>query len=97
MLGYDKFLSNFISIFCFFSDYIVNRTNRTRIPDMEEVRGAAFGVGRLHSLYSLKTDQLVNHGIIDAKIKNEHILSGPSVTKLSSKFILCPIKPFLGS
>ena len=51
---------------------------------MDEVRGAAFGVGRLHSLYSLKTDQLVSHGIIDAKIKNEHILSGPSVTKLSS-------------
>ena len=52
---------------------------------MEEVKGAAFGVGRLHSLYSLKTDQFVNHGIIDAKIKNEHILSGPSVIKPSSK------------
>ena len=56
---------------------------------MDEVRGAAFGVGRLHSLYSLKTDQLVNHGIIDAKLKNEHILSGPSVTKLSSKYFTC--------
>ena len=44
-------------------------------------------MGRLHSIYNLKTNQIVENGIIDAEINNKHIFSEPSVTKLSSKYI----------
>ena len=71
----------------YFAEYIVHRENNTSIPDHDEILGAAFGVGRLHSIYNLKTNQIVENGIIDAEINNKRIFSEPSVTKLSSKYI----------
>ena len=82
-MNFHKFTYPFKVIFQI-SDYIVNRPNHTNIPDHDEIHGAAFGVGRLHSLYALNTTQLVNHGIIQAELNQRHILSDPSITRLSS-------------
>ena len=65
-------------------DYILNRPNRSNIPDAHEIRGAAFGIARLHTLYDLDTDKMVQNGIINSNFGHAKIRSGPSVQKFSS-------------
>ncbi len=53
------------------------------LADLDDVSGAAYGIARLHSLYNLKTDKLVNDGVVETNLHEKHILSEPSVKKLS--------------
>ena len=65
-------------------EYVFNRANNTGIPDNEEIKGAAFGMARLHTLYSLNTDNFIKHGIVDSNFGHAHIQSKASTKKLSS-------------
>ena len=64
--------------------YVLNRPNNTPIPDNNEIAGAAFGIARLHTLYSLDTDNFVHNGIVDSDFGHVHVKSKPSSKKLSS-------------
>ena len=41
-------------------------------------------------MYALNTTQLVNHGIIQAELNQRHILSDPSIKRLSSTSLVEP-------
>jgi hypothetical protein len=57
---------------------------KEKLPDHYDVDGAAFGLARLHSLYSLDGRKMVDDGIVEANIKNGiHATSKPSVKKLT--------------
>ena len=55
------------------------------LPSLRDVEGAAFGVARLHSLYSLNTDKIFDDGVIETQFNNKNVLSEPSVLKFNSK------------
>lgn len=58
---------------------------KEKLPDEHDIHGAAYGLARLHSLYSLNSTQMIENGVIEAKIKNGiHALSEPSVLKLTA-------------
>jgi hypothetical protein len=63
----------------------MTRSELTNLADHAEVEGAAFGIARLHSLYTLDTDKLIHDGIIEGNLNGRHIKSEPSVAKLSSR------------
>ena len=65
-------------------NYVNNRTQNTAVPDINEIYGASFGIARLHTLYSLDTENFVKHGIVDSNFGHVHVKSKPSVKKLSS-------------
>lgn len=65
--------------------YIVNRENQTKIPDHSEIDGAALALARLHTQYDLNTEKLVKDGITETFLNMKHVISKPSILKLSSK------------
>ena len=64
--------------------YVFNRANNSNIPDHNEVSGAAFGIARLHTLYSLDTELFFKHGIVDSNFGFAHIKSKASTKTFSS-------------
>ena len=55
------------------------------LPAHRDVQGAAFGIARLHSLYGINTDRMVDDGVISTHFNNRDVLSEPSVMKFNSE------------
>ena len=51
-------------------DRLRQRETAEKLPDHGDIEGAAFGLARLHSLYSLDGTKMVQEGVIAADIKN---------------------------
>ncbi len=53
------------------------------------MQGAAFGLSRLHSLYGIDTQRMVNDGVIESNLQRRQVgaalASKPSVRKLDGK------------
>lgn len=65
-------------------DRLKDREN-VKLPDAQDIKGAAFGLARLHSQYNLNTTEMIENGIIESKIKNGiQARSEPSIAKLSA-------------
>ena len=47
-----------------YPDRLRDRENTTKLPNHHDVEGAAFGLARLHSIYGLDTDRLVEDGVV---------------------------------
>ena len=71
--------------FHLFTETFANRTQE-KLPGPHDVQGAAHGLARLQSLYSLNSEKMIEEGIIESKIKNGiQAVSKPSVMKLSGE------------
>ena len=75
----------YLKIFNFFSDILNDRPTVEMLPAHRDVQGAAFGIARLHSLYGINTDRMVDDGVISTHFNNRDILSEPSVMKFNSE------------
>ncbi len=59
---------------------------KEKLPDYFDIEGAAFGIARLHSLYSLDAKKLIEDGVVRADIKRGiKATSTPSIRKLTCK------------
>ena len=69
-----------------FPDIVHDRQEVEMLPSHRDVEGASFGIARLHSLYGINTQRMVQEGIIETHFNNKDVLSVPSVMKFNSKF-----------
>ena len=57
-----------------------------KLPDDYDIKGGAFGLVRLKSLYNFKLEPFVEEGVISTTLDNgQVVLSQPSVLKLNCK------------
>ena len=58
---------------------------KEKLPDENDVQGAAYGIVRLYSLYEFRMDRFVKEGIISTTLDDGTVvLSEASVLKLNS-------------
>ena len=59
-----------------------------KLPDEDDVKGAAYGLGRLRSLYTFDMQSFVKDGVISTTMDNGQIvLSNSSILRLNCKYI----------
>ena len=59
-----------------------------KLPDEYDVKGAAYGLGRLRSLYTFDMQSFVKDGVISTTMDNgKIILSNSSILRLNCKYV----------
>jgi len=68
--------------------FLRERENTTKLPDVGDVEGAAFGIVRLHSMYAFKLERFAKEGVIDAVLDNGQVVVSPaSILNMTCEFI----------
>lgn len=86
-----------IPSFIFFIDLdILFDREKEKLPSLDDVEGAAYGLVRLVNLYQLNLTSFIENGIIDTTLENGQVVySKPSVVKPTCELRKLPNSSYL--
>ena len=76
-------------------NWALQRENVTNLPDLSEIKGAAFGVARLHDQYDLDMDKLAKDGVVSTNLTTlnmKTLNSEPGIVKFTSITLLLELR-----